>query len=391
MLLPISTVGVDSGLSWEQNLNAALTLIDQHTHAPGSGALISPSSLDINSSFPLNNNDLVTVRSVRFQLQTPPLPATTPDLGCIYISSGNLYYNNTSGDQVPITNGASLAGASGTISGLPSGTASASFAAGTFVFQSATNTGATIDGRNFILRNNTVSSKGLTLTPPSAMAADYNLILPALPASTSFLQLDASGNITSGPAISLGITGSNIASATITTDKIALLTITGANMANGTVTNVQIGTETIIANNIANVTIPGGKLINGTITGTQIATDVDLNGKSPTVSSKKIVVSNTNNTNQLAIVRAGFSATPSTVTIVNGEGASGSYVGTGHYQITWDSPFLDTPTVTVTAISPSGTVIPINLGTVDSTAAIIWFDNQSTDGIFDLIAIGQRS
>ena len=32
-----STVNVDSGLTWELNLNASLSIIDGHNHTPGSG------------------------------------------------------------------------------------------------------------------------------------------------------------------------------------------------------------------------------------------------------------------------------------------------------------------------------------------------------------------
>lgn len=251
MSLPISTVAVDSGLNWELNLNAALTLLDQHTHAPGSGIQIQPSGININTDFPFNNNNATTLRSVRFQTQASALALVT-DKGCLYESGVDLYYNDGSGNQIRITQSGSIAGASGTITGLPSGTASASFASSTFVFQSATNTAANIDGRNTILRNSTANSKGLTLTPPSAMAADFSLILPSLPGSTSFLTLDTSGNITGSiPTIgtlttanlsaSANITGSQLsASAGILGTQITAATITNTNMAANSVNTTQL-------------------------------------------------------------------------------------------------------------------------------------------------------
>ena len=45
MLLTLSSVGVDSGLSWENNLNASLTLVDSHNHTAGQGNQIPPSGL----------------------------------------------------------------------------------------------------------------------------------------------------------------------------------------------------------------------------------------------------------------------------------------------------------------------------------------------------------
>ena len=52
MNLPISTIGVDSGLSWEYNLNSALTILDAHNHTPGYGNQIPVSGLNINANLP---------------------------------------------------------------------------------------------------------------------------------------------------------------------------------------------------------------------------------------------------------------------------------------------------------------------------------------------------
>lgn len=241
MNLPISTIGVDSGLNWELNLNSGLSLIDLHDHTPGKGVALTPTSLNINADFPFNNNNLTFAKSVRFQSQPSALSGVS-DLGCLYESGVDLYYNDGSGNQIRLTQAGSIVGAAGTIAGLPSGTASAAFAAGVFTFQAATATGANIDGASFIFRNNTANSHGLTLSPPNAMAADYSLILPALPGATSFLTLDTSGNIstisllgmltTSNLSASAGIVGSQLsASAGILGSQLANLTITGAKLA----------------------------------------------------------------------------------------------------------------------------------------------------------------
>ena len=49
MNLPESIVNVDSGLTWEQNLNKSLTIIDGHNHTTGYGVPIPPAGLNINS------------------------------------------------------------------------------------------------------------------------------------------------------------------------------------------------------------------------------------------------------------------------------------------------------------------------------------------------------
>ncbi len=223
--------GVDPGPDWALNISSALAVIGAHNHSPGNGNLITTNGLNINLDLTLNSNNLIGVRSTRYIPNVSTL-AGVSDLGCVYISGGNLYYNNASGTPVQITSGNSIVGTAGSINGLPSGTASANYAAGVFSFQSATNTAATIDGASYILRNNTASSKGLTLSPPAAMASDFSLVLPSIPGSTSFAQLDNSGNFSASIPVSLGITASNIANQTITQIKKAVMA-TGSTVAAG--------------------------------------------------------------------------------------------------------------------------------------------------------------
>lgn len=242
MNLIISTVNVDSGLQWETNLNSSLSIIDGHNHTAGSGAPIPVSGLDISSDLPININNVTLVRSVRFSPQSSAisLPA---DLGCIYEAGVDLYYNDGNGNQVRLTQGGAVAGSTGTITGLPSGTASASYAAGKFTFQSATNTSAVIDAGSYIMRNNTASSFGLTINPPNAMGANYSLTMPALPASQKIMTLDASGNISAPYVVdnstievssniiqvkALGIGTAQIANGAVTAAKLAANSVTSA-------------------------------------------------------------------------------------------------------------------------------------------------------------------
>ena len=191
MSLPIPVVGTEAGPDYASDVNNSLTILDQHNHSLGSGVQITPSGLNINANLPLNNNTLTLTKSIQFQSQSAALTA----VGSLYEVSNDLYFTDGEGNQIRITQSGSVAGSSGTITGLPSGTASASFASSTFVFQSATNTAAAIDGASFILRNNTANSFGLTLQPPNAMGANYSLTLPSVPAQTNVMTLDSSGNM----------------------------------------------------------------------------------------------------------------------------------------------------------------------------------------------------
>lgn len=195
MNLVLPGVGVTAGPVYASDLNQSLNILDQHNHAPGSGVQITPDGLNINSNFTMNNNNIIAIKSLRLQDQVSALSGGS-DLGCMYRVGDDLYYNDGLGNQIRITQSGSIAGASGSIANLVS-PASATFVSlsSTIVFQSAVNTAASLDAGSILLRNITANSKALTLSPPSAMAADYSLVLPSLPVSQKIMTLDSSGNM----------------------------------------------------------------------------------------------------------------------------------------------------------------------------------------------------
>lgn len=214
MNLPVPNPGTDPGPDWANNLSACFGPngggIDGHNHTAGNGVAIPPAGININSDFPFNANNATLLRSVRFSAQSTPISGVT-DLGCVYVSGVDLYYNDVSGNQVRITQGGGVAGSPGSISGLAS-PASASYVSAdqTFVWQSDANTPANMDGGSVLLRNISASSKALTLNPPAAMASNFSLTLPSIPGATSFTTLDASGNFGNGPAVTAGLTTTNL-------------------------------------------------------------------------------------------------------------------------------------------------------------------------------------
>ncbi len=285
MALPVPIVGVEVGPAWASDLNACLTLIDSHTHAAGYGALVTPSGLSISADLSFISNNATSLRTARFASQSAALALST-DVRCLYAVGNELYYNDGNGTVVPITLNGAVTGSAGTITGLPSGTASASYNAGasSFVFQSGTNKSAYIDCSSLIIRNFTVASFGCTLAAPAAMAGDINITLPNIPASTLPLSISNAGLISASQ-----ITGTQIANLTVTDSNIAVGTITGAKIAN----------VTIAASNIANSTITGGKIASATITSANmgagsidnasgaIASSINLTGN-PTAAGYKI-------------------------------------------------------------------------------------------------------
>lgn len=201
MNMPVPVPGQEAGPTWAIDLTSCLAILDQHDHSSGSGVPITPDGLNINSDLTFANNNAINLRSVRFQTQVAPL-ALASDLGCIYRSGVDLYYNDGNGNQVRITQSGGIAGSPGSISGLSS-PASAVYTSGNsrFTWQSGVNLAADMDFRSAILRNSGVSSFGLTLSPPLAMGSDFSLVLPSLPSnSNSKLIISTTGNITSNPA-----------------------------------------------------------------------------------------------------------------------------------------------------------------------------------------------
>lgn len=199
MGLSIPTVSVAPGPTWATLLDSCLTVIDAHTHNSGSGVQITSSGLNINADLTVGSNNLTSIRSSRFTAQASPLALTT-DLGCVYVSGVDLYYNDISGNQVRITQSGAVAGTPGSIANLVS-PASASWvsASSSFVWQSAANTSAYMDCSSIIMRNLTASSNALTLQAPT-LSSNYSITLPALPASDALMTIASTGIITSSTA-----------------------------------------------------------------------------------------------------------------------------------------------------------------------------------------------
>lgn len=278
MSLPVPQVGNEAGPQYATDVNDCLTLVDQHDHTPGYGVQIPTAGLNIDADLSINSNNLTLVRSLRFDPQVSPL-ALPADLGCLYEAGIDLYYNDGNGNQIQLTVNGGVAGSPGSISGLAP-PASASYIAftSTFVWQSAVNTPANMDGASFIFRNLIANSKALTLSPPAAMGADYTLTLPPLPNATKIMRLDTSGNIAADLSVdnvtieinssqlrvkSGGITPASIAPRTSGT------TATAGNVAVSAFFNASIPSGGVTSN-IASVTLTtkGGPVMISLIPGT---------------------------------------------------------------------------------------------------------------------------
>lgn len=226
MGLIVPGVGTEPGPTWANDLNADLGILDQHNHSNGQGVQITTAGLNINTDLTMNSNNLTHVKTVNFDAQLASLPGLTPNLGCIYVAGNELYYNDESGNVVAITNMGTVNAGAGSITGLPSGTASASYSAGseTFIWQSATSTAANMDNGSVTIREVAANANGITISSPGSLAADYSItLLPTLPVATSFLTIDNSGNLGASSSVAslFPVTTSNIADGAVTLPKIA--------------------------------------------------------------------------------------------------------------------------------------------------------------------------
>lgn len=107
MQLVLPTPSVQVGPTWAQNLNDALTnRVDTHDHTPSNGVKVPTAGLNINADLSFNSNSATLLRSSSYNNNVTTLPNT--DIRSVYVSSGNLYYNNNTGIPVQITSGSSI-------------------------------------------------------------------------------------------------------------------------------------------------------------------------------------------------------------------------------------------------------------------------------------------
>lgn len=378
MNLVIPVPGNDPGPDWANNLNISLTTIDLHDHSTGKGVQVTPSGLNINADLPFNNYNITLPKTVRFTAQVSALSAVSPNLNCLYVAGVDLYYNDGNGNQIRITQTGSVTGSSGTITGLPSGTASAAYSAGTFTFQSATLTSANIDAGSYVLRNNTASSFGLTLQPPT-LASNYSLTLPSLPAQTNVMSLTSAGVIGSitydqvgqgmtsvganAIGVSMNATGANAVMASVTVVPATQANLVGAAMSSSS-----------SANNVASLT-----------------NNPNFGGNAAQENGKNLVVSSANATNSLAVIRGAVS---NSGTILEGEGFTVTNGGPGStvYTINFNNSFSDTPVAVANINTPTSAGYIV----LSCDSGHIYVLGYNSSGIllgnfyFSFIVMGQR-
>lgn len=192
MSMPVPGVSLTDGPQWATDLNNCLSILDSHSHVSGSGVPITPDAISMTADLPFLNNSATGLKSSVYGAQS-----SLATLRAIYVISKDLYYNDADGNVVRITQSGGVAGSPGSISNLVAPASAAySAAASKFIWQSDSNIAADMDFGAIITRNITPNSTfAITISPPAALASNYGLTWPVLPASQKFMTLDASGNM----------------------------------------------------------------------------------------------------------------------------------------------------------------------------------------------------
>jgi len=112
--LDLPTVSVTIGPEYATQNNTAFEVIDEHDHSSGKGKSIPASALNINDNINFNSNNAYNLLQVKLISNLSPLTGAA-NANSIYISSGDLYYTNSSGSAVQITDGGSVVTSAGAL------------------------------------------------------------------------------------------------------------------------------------------------------------------------------------------------------------------------------------------------------------------------------------
>jgi hypothetical protein len=106
MNLSLPTVGATAGPTYATLLNTAFEDVDAHDHTSGKGVQVPTSGLNINADLEFNSNAALELTFVGLESQGS---APSTNLSVYVDSSNDLYYKNSSGTSVQLTNGSVIA------------------------------------------------------------------------------------------------------------------------------------------------------------------------------------------------------------------------------------------------------------------------------------------
>ncbi len=196
MALPLPSPSVTPGPTWAQDLNDCFELVDSHDHTTGRGVAVTPAALNINASVDFQANAATDVDSIQFSTRNSDTSAND----AVYVKAGELFFKDASANAVQLTSGGSIAGASGSFTGLTS-PAAATYSSSSKLFSWTYDSAkyaksASADLVLYPYNASTAYTKAITVKAPVGLEAlaSYTLSLPsALPASAELMTVDNAG------------------------------------------------------------------------------------------------------------------------------------------------------------------------------------------------------
>jgi hypothetical protein len=196
----LPSLGGDIG-TWDDEINAALTLVDAHDHTAGKGLRIKSAAISIDADLSFGGFFQSSVGKVSFSTIAAPSSGSK----AIFVNSADneLYWRTNAGVNVKLTNGASIN--TSLVGGIVGDYAAVGAEVAyddandryTFKQQSTKPWARIMCGGIQLAEFNTTESVFTRLICNAALAVSYDLIFAtALPGSTSIVQVDSAGNLT---------------------------------------------------------------------------------------------------------------------------------------------------------------------------------------------------
>lgn len=218
MSLILPTLGGDSG-TWDDKLNAALTLVDAHDHTSGKGISIKTAAISIDADLSFGGYGATALGKAAFSAVT----ALSAGSKTLFVSSADneLYWRTNAGTNVKLTSGTtinvSLVG--GIVGDYSSVGAEVAYddANSRYTFkQQGTKPWARIaSGPVRIYEFNTTETVYVELAVDAALAASYTLTLPAaLPGAATIMQVSAAGVVSFSNSLTGNVSTTGSVSAT---------------------------------------------------------------------------------------------------------------------------------------------------------------------------------
>lgn len=198
MSIVLPSLGGDSGI-WDDEINAALTLLDAHDHTSGKGPRVPVSGLNINADIAFGGNGATGLGLAAFNARA----ALTTGARSLFVNSADneLYWRTNGGTNVKLTSGTSIntslvGGIVGDYAAV--GAEVAYDDAGdryTFKQQGGSKPWARVAcGGLRLFEFNTTEALYTAILANSGLGASYDITLPAaLPGSQSLVVIDAAG------------------------------------------------------------------------------------------------------------------------------------------------------------------------------------------------------